>query len=81
MNAGTCLFWSGGLEVGICDPGAVDSRLEQTCRGVYVDKLGSQLVSWCFEPSQQQHIKAEHKLHFISKLFISQVIIPQIMFF
>ena len=52
MNAGTCLFWSVGLEVGICDPGAVDSRLEQTCRGVYVDKLGSQLVSWCFEPSQ-----------------------------
>ena len=27
------------------------------------------------------YIRAEHKLHPISKLFISQVIIPQVMFF
>ena len=29
----------------------------------------------------RDYIRAEHKLHSISKLFISQVIIPQVMFF
>ena len=42
-------------------------------------QLQHSLVSWCFEPSQPQRITtgAEHKLHSISKLVISQVIIPQ----
>ena len=41
------------------------------------------LISWCFEPSQPQriYIRAEHKLHSISKLFFSQGIIPQAFFF
>ena len=41
------------------------------------------LVSWCFEPSQPQkdYMRAEHKRHSISKLFISQVIVPKVMFF
>ena len=38
-------------------------------------------VSWCFEPSYQQRITSEHKLHSISKLIISQVIIPQVVVF
>ena len=39
-------------------------------------------ISWCFEPNQPQkdYIRAEHKLHAIFKLFISQVIIPQVFF-
>ena len=45
----------------------------------------SQLVSWCFKPSQPQkdYIRAEHKLYYNSKLnIISQVIIlPQFMIF
>ena len=42
------------------------------------------LVSWCFEPSQPQRITSGLNINFtysISKLSISQVIIPQVMFF
>ena len=42
-------------------------------------QLVSQLVSWCFKPSRltKDYIRAEHKLHSISKLVIPQVIILQ----
>ena len=42
----------------------------------------SELVSWCVEPSQPQMFTSglNTKLHSSSKLFISQVIIPQVMF-
>ena len=33
------------------------------------------------QSTTKDYIRAEHKLHSISKLFISQVIIPQVMFF
>ena len=33
------------------------------------------------QSTTKDHIRAEHKLHSISKSFISQVIIPQVMFF
>ena len=33
------------------------------------------------QSTPKDYIRAEHKLHSISKLFISQVIIPQVMFF
>ena len=47
-----------------------------------VSQSVSQSISCCFEPSQpQSYIRAEHKLHSISKFFFSQVIIPQVMFF
>ena len=41
------------------------------------------LVSWCFELSQPQRITSglNKKLHSISKLFVSQIVIPQVMFF
>ena len=41
------------------------------------------LVSWCVEPSQPQRITSalNTNLHSFSKLFISQVIIPQVMIF
>ena len=59
--------------------------VEQGCTGVgLLASTGvSKLVSWCFEPSQPQRItsRLEHKLHSISKLFISQVIILQVMSF
>ena len=41
-------------------------------------------VSWCFEPSQPQRITSGLNTNFtysVSKLFISQVIIPQVLFF
>ena len=40
------------------------------------------LVSWCFEPSQPQRITSRLNTNFTlsSKSFISQVIIPQVMF-
>ena len=40
----------------------------------------SYLVLWA-QSTTKDYIRAEHKLHSISKLFISQVIIPQVMFF
>ena len=33
------------------------------------------------QSTTKDYIRAEHKLHSISKLFISQVILPQVMFF
>ena len=33
------------------------------------------------QSTTKDYIRAEHKLHSISKIFISQVIIPQVMFF
>ena len=33
------------------------------------------------QSTTKDYIKAEHKLHFFSKSFISQVIVPQVMFF
>ena len=69
------------------------TRKSCACQYCYVwlrfsnSKCGSQLVSWCFEPSQLQritstkdYIRSEHKLYSISKSFISQVTIPQVMF-
>ena len=38
------------------------------------------MQSW-LSSTTKDYIRAEHKLHSISKLFISQVIIPQVMFF
>ena len=35
----------------------------------------------CALSSTRDYIRAEHKLHTSSKLFISQVILPQVMFF
>ena len=46
-------------------------------------KRGSKLVSlvlWA-QSSTEDYIRAEHKLHAISESFISQVFIPQVMFF
>ena len=40
----------------------------------------SSFVLWA-QSTIQDYIRAEHKLHSISKSFISQVIIPQVMFF
>ena len=42
----------------------------------------SKLVSWCFEPGQPQRITPGLNTNFTlsQKLFISQVIIPQVMF-
>ena len=37
------------------------------------------LVLWA-QSTSKDYIRAEHKLHSVSKLFISQVIIPQVMF-
>ena len=42
-------------------------------------KLVIQLVL-CAQSSTKDYIRAEHKLHSISKLSISQVIIPQVIF-
>ena len=41
--------------------------------------LVSKLVLWA-KSTTKDYIRAEHKLHFTSRLFISQVIIPQVMF-
>ena len=35
----------------------------------------------CAQSTTKDYIRAEQKLHSISKLFMSQVIIPQVMFF
>ena len=45
--------------------------------------IKSQLVSWCFEPSQPQRITSGLNTNFVlsPKLFISQVRIPQEIFF
>ena len=43
-------------------------------------ELVSYLVLWAYLTTKD-YIGAEHKLHSISKLFISQLIIPQVMFF
>ena len=43
-------------------------------------KWVSLLVLWA-QSTKKDYIRAEHKLHSISKLFISQVIIPQVMIF
>ena len=42
-------------------------------------QLDSWLVLWA-QSTTKDYIRAGHKLHSLSKLFISQVIIPQIMF-
>ena len=42
--------------------------------------LVSKLVLWA-QSTTKDYIRAEHKLHSIVELFISQVIIPQVMFF
>ena len=41
----------------------------------------SKLVGALSSINHEGYIRAEHKLHSISKSFISQVIIPQVMFF
>ena len=41
----------------------------------------SQLTGALSLVNHKDYIRAEHKLHFISESFISQVIIPQVMFF
>ena len=46
---------------------------------VLVSERVSWLVLWA-RSATKDYIRAEHKLHSISKLFISQVIIPQVMF-
>ena len=37
-NAGMCLFWSLGFEVGICAPWNCSLGFQQACRRVYIDK-------------------------------------------
>ena len=44
-----------------------------------VDSLVSLLVLWA-QSTTKDYIRAEHKLQSISKLFIPQVIIPQVFF-
>ena len=53
--------------------------LNMTC---IVDQLFQNLVCWCFwaQSTTKDYIRAEHKFHSIFMLFISQVIIPQVMF-
>ena len=43
--------------------------------------LVSQLVGALSPVNHKSYIRAEHKLHSVSDLFISQVIIPQVMLF
>ena len=47
----------------------------------WTDWLVTYLVGTLSPVSQKDYIKVENKLHSISKLFISQVVIPQVMFF
>ena len=46
---------------------------------LWAAQLVSYLVLWA-QSTTNDYIRAEHKLHFVSKLFSSQVIIPQVMF-
>ena len=48
-------------------------------RAIKTVKLVSELVLWA-QSTTKDYIRAEHKLHSITKLFISQVIIPQVKF-
>ena len=47
--------------------------------GEILEKMKRELVLWA-QSTTKGYIRAEHKLHSISKLLISQVIIPQVMF-
>ena len=46
-----------------------------------IEDNDSQLVGALSPATTKDYIRAEHKLHSVSKLFTSQVIIPQVKFF
>ena len=58
----------------------IQTRVRKSCLFAAEGMLASQLVLWA-KPITKDYIRVEHKLHSISKLFISQVIIPCHVFF